>query len=186
MKSSNQISRRIQKLRFSYMKKYVKEGLHKHPHNCQYNHVLRSDSRSLKSRFSNSNIAPRKQVTLLVLKEENSVRVCTYGLDSKEWNGTICDSDSQSQGCPYFKPVRSESDLESDFYEKSKDDSYVKENYPDVAALQWVLERRFYDKISDWFLRFPQWIKNLFYKEKLPQLPSHQDGELDKVWNENP
>jgi hypothetical protein len=187
MKSSGQIRRRIEKLRFSYFKKYVKENTDKLPHNCSHNFLLRSDSRSLKSRFINTPIIPAKQVTLLIYQEENEIRVCSYGKGSKEWNGVICDSVDKSKSCPYFSNIRSKSDIELDFSEKMNDDNYVRNNYPDIASLQWVLENRFYGISFGWFLRFSYSILYFFRNIHFKKIKKDalKNSDLKDIWDEN-
>lgn len=159
------------------------ERLHR---NCVYNkeHLPRKLPYSLSDPTTELEIAPRKVTTLVVIQEEKSVRLCTYGSESPaDWSGDICDSDDVSAGCRLFEPLIGPDEAADDFMSLLKDDKYVYENLRDLAALQWALEDR--RPRLPWYVRLKAF---LFGKPSQPVglLPpgasEEVDRELENLW----
>ena len=183
MKTKYEIRSRAKKLAVKYLKSYMSEKLDKHHYNCQYNHIHEPMGTYTKSQITNLDYTPRKHVSLLVIQPEQSIGLCTYGSDNtKIWNGDkICDSDNVSKNCQYFESKYRPRDLFEEFKIQLEDDVYTKRNYPDLAALQWVLSDRMYSKLWYPFV----WIYVFMLKRFLDRLRSKptEHTELPKdVW----
>ena len=144
MKTLNQIETRLTKITNRYKRKYIEEHSSKTPNNCVYNHIhFPRESSYLRTSPKETGISPRKITTLVVFQEPQAIRICTYGSsDVKTWNGNICDSETVSKPCAFFKCHKSFQDLEAEFKENIKNDKYVAKHYKDLATLQWVSSRR--------------------------------------------
>lgn len=148
MKSPEDIEHRLKKLVDRYKHKYISNAQRKLPSNCLYNrlHVPTGTAKSDSSKLWESSLSPRRQVTLVVLQPERPVGLCTYGSENPEtWNGDLCDDESISGPCTKFEPISSKDELTSAFNSLLKDDETVLETYPDIAALQWVLDSRVWE-----------------------------------------
>ncbi len=152
MKSKLDVSIRLNKLIKRYRKRYIESHLDKTPDNCKYNYEhIGFTSESTKS--WDTAISPRVQTSLIVIYPQKPVRLCTYGSESpSDWSGTVCDNDDVSRPCSFFIPTASYESLSRQFDELMLDDKFVLENYPDVAALQWVHESR-WPGVSAFMLR---------------------------------
>lgn len=129
MKSEGQIKQKAKQVIFRHRKEYVRHGLARRPENCAYN----------------------EEVHLPVhMSNRATLRVCGYCANGDGRNNVVCDStmggDKQAQNCPYFKAERTAKTLKADFNKKlglSGSDpveiGYIAKEYPDVAALLWVL-----------------------------------------------
>lgn len=190
VKSEDDIARRLQNLVTRHQRLYIQERQDKLPHNCLHNYLHTPTTQLKASKSTNTPLAPRKQVTLIVIQPEMPIRLCTYGSnDPSTWNGDICDSEAQSRPCPYFTAKVSEANAAQEFREILEDDSETHTKYLDVATLQWALNTRAHksplclqppvpnacvDDIrpvvrSSFFRRFLDWI--LFRPRTLPGLP---------------
>lgn len=149
MKSEADVRKRLDKLRSKYLNKHVRETQRRFHKNCVFNspHAPKplpySEIPDLELER-----APRKSRTLVVLQESSvPVRICMYGADTPEsWLGNTCDDDSVSSTCPMFRPHVSAHEAAFEFETSMMDDRSVLESYPDVAALQWVLEERVFTR----------------------------------------
>lgn len=125
--------------------------------NCVYNRV-HFPSPLPYSKPTEFELAPRNQVSLVIIQQEKPICICTFGSDKSEtWNGDICDDDSVSQNCPKFIPLQSKEDAEAEFLENLRNDDFVLKTYPDIASLQWVLNQRTWNmRVFSflWYVRF--------------------------------
>jgi hypothetical protein len=145
MKTQSEIEKRLEKLRARYRRKYVQDNSGRHHQNCVHNYEHKPAGKFKYSKSHDVALSPRKQTTLLVLNEDQPVRICTYGSQGPQagsWNGDVCDNDEKSSACPYFAASQTEEEAGAEFDELMKDVEYVFDNYRDVAALQWVLDVR--------------------------------------------
>jgi len=139
VKSESQIKQKVKQVIFRHRKRYVQEGLARHPQNCVHN-----DKIHLPVHTSN----------------RATIRVCTWGIahvkspgeghDGEAWNNRVCDAsmggEQQAVECPFFTPCSTADELKAEFNENlgieggtPKDIGYIAKHYPDVAALLWVL-----------------------------------------------
>lgn len=139
MKKLIEIENRISKLKARNKRKYLSDNTSKLPHNCSFNHEYIPKPLSYGKEYE-FEIAPRKSNSLVIIQEDLPVKICMYGSDSSKWNGDICDDETVSSPCPFFKPVHSEEELGKEYEENTLNNEYVYENYPEVAALQWILD----------------------------------------------
>lgn len=144
MKTPVEIEKRLASLYHKYENLYVKENLRHSPDNCVFNLTHYAAPLIPRSPDLEKKLAPRKQVTLLVIENSpQSVRLCTFGSEDPEtWNGDMCDTDEHAQACPWFTPSETETQLREQFRELMLDDEYVFANYKDVMALQWATGHR--------------------------------------------
>ncbi len=165
MKTSEEIKKRLIKLTNRYRDVYVKRYTDRQPCNCIYNY-LHNPSPLLLSNSVENRYVPNRSIQLVVIQDEKPVRICTYGSEKPNaWNGDICDSDSVSKECPYFSPIREKEELSLEYDSHLKDDKYVLEHHPDIAALQWVLNDRSYRiklSIRTWILAWYNWVIRRF------------------------
>lgn len=114
MKTPSEISSKIKQVRFEYLKAAYQIELTRHPCNCIYN----------------------RKVTLHG-EGEVVTRLCGFYSDDK--NYIVCDTEDSARNCDAFvckkskKQVREQ--LEKDMIENSH-------KYPELLALEWVLEKK--------------------------------------------
>ena len=144
MKTKEEIHTRLLKLRTRYEYKYISSTQEKTPHNCCYNLEVKP-SEAEPTLDKEYPIAPRIVSTLVVIQPQVPVRLCMYGSDDPgSWNGDICDSEEISRPCRYFTPRVTTLEAKQEFTNLLMQDSYVLQEYPDLAALQWVINDRVY------------------------------------------
>jgi len=152
VKSREEVLRRLKKLRARYLRRHLRLSQDRRPRNCSYNHEVQASP--ARSRFSDPGddvsgpgderpVQPARSSSLVVLQDDPSVRVCLYGCeDPATWAGDLCYTDEKAESCGWFKPEKDPAEAEREFDAMLADDKYVYDHYPDVAALQWVLEDR--------------------------------------------
>jgi len=117
MKSEAQIKHKLSQVRFRHLKREVRNGLSRKSSNCIHNGVLEGPGRP--------------------------VGVCLLGSeDPKSWDGGVCDDSGDRAGsCPSFSCRNSKEKLKQDFNDflRDSDIAHVAAEYPDIAALLWVL-----------------------------------------------
>ncbi len=170
-----------------YAHKHVDSSQKRCFHNCTYNYEHRGTARLSNDRSPpDLEISPRRQVTLMVVREEKSVHLCMYGSKNPEdWPGDICETDEKARGCSWFEPRVNIKQAREEFMDKLQDDEYVFNAYRDVATLQWVLGERVHTMGLSFLDRFFFWFKGLFHKPDplVPQLPAHLPED---IWSDKP
>ena len=120
MKSEGAIRHKIKQVRFRYLKRSIEDGLDRRPHNCRHNAMLDGAG-------------------------EAAVRLCLAQVDTQAPTVTVCDERhggcDRAAACPLFAPTHTKDDLKSNFYRDLEAMSFpeIAYNYPDMAALLWVL-----------------------------------------------
>jgi hypothetical protein len=188
VKSQDEIEKRLRKLRLRYAHKYMQQSQERRHCNCKYNeaHYPRKLPYT-RTQATELPLAPRDQVTLVVLQEEKPVRLCMFNADdSSKWQGNVCDSDDVSKSCPMFKPRVSPDAAKEEFLELVGNDEYVFDNYRDVATLQWVLGERVHEVPLSWWERFTLWLRQKIMRvvKPIPALPPAPIPE--DLWNDPP
>lgn len=129
MKTEGQIKQKAKQVIFRHRKEYVRHGLARRPENCSHN----------------------EEVHLPIhMANRATLHVCGYCDDQGVRNAVVCDStmggEKQAQKCPYFESRRNAKTLKEDFNKKlglsgsePVEIGYIAKEYPDVAALLWVL-----------------------------------------------
>lgn len=165
MKTQAAIRQRLLKLRFRYLKNYLKQTQEKVHSNCVHNIEHKPRRLTTHPVDDELNISPRKTNSLVVIQSNappNSVHICGYGLCGG-WNGDICDkSNDVARTCSHFTYRVSADDAERRFNELMQDDEYVMKHYPDIAALQWALNVRAYHYRLRWYERVIFFFRQLF------------------------
>ena len=121
MKSVGKIKHKLRQVRHRLLQKAIRTGLSKKPCNCEHAGLVRGNS------------------------SEPLFYVCLLDSDRpREWEGTVCDP-SVPNTCPFFKPFREKEQIADDFNREfdellsQKDIGTIASQYPDVAALLWVI-----------------------------------------------
>jgi len=142
MKKAAEIKRKLKQVLYRHRKKYVEEGLRRRPANCTHNAVIEIGDPSRSNR--------------------THLRICTWGIedakepgafrqeDGGEWNAVTCDESlggrKQCRDCPTFECGSEAEDLKAAFATMlgvdgtEVDIGWIAKQYPDVAALMWVLD----------------------------------------------
>lgn len=170
MKTKEEVVRRLRKLRVRYLRKHLSLSQDRLPRNCVYNHeVVVGAAKShipyeeaVPGAGQDRPVASSRSTSLVVLQDdEPPMRVCTYGCeDPSTWSGDLCYTAERAASCGWFKPAKPVREAELEFDRLLEDDEYVRDRYPDVATLQWVLEDRVHkhrpglmERILRWFFR---------------------------------
>lgn len=121
MKTVGKIRHKLRQVRHRLLQKAIRTGLSKKPCNCEHAGLVRGNS------------------------SEPLFYVCLLDSDKpREWEGTICDP-SVPNTCPFFKPFREKEQITQEFNHEfdallsQKDIGSIASQYPDVAALLWVI-----------------------------------------------
>lgn len=127
MKTEGQVRQKLKQVIFRHRKEFVHAGLARRPQNCAHNRTVRLPVHT---------------------GNRASLRVCNYRLGDDEMN-VVCDptmaGDEQAQECPYFSCRQTASSLKEEFKAKlgldgsSVQIGVIASEYPDVAALMWVM-----------------------------------------------
>jgi len=129
VKTEGQIKQKVKQVVYRHRKAFIRHGLARHPGNCTYN----------------------ERVTLPIhMSNRATLHICGYCSDGENPNNIVCDAsmggDRQAADCPYFEARRSAEDLKEQFNEdlgidggSPKEIGYIAKEYPDVAALLWVM-----------------------------------------------
>lgn len=178
MKSREEIEKRLKNLASKLKKRHISNSQSKHHESCVFNYVHTPTPGPVPIESPETEMVPRKHVTLVVIQPDKPVRICTYGSeDPASWEGVICDSDKTSFSCPVFKSRLSIEEAEQEFNGLMADDAYVFENHKDLATLQWVLGVRLdkvrlsllekvYWTLSIGFLQLNLYVRSLFQKNR--------------------
>jgi len=135
MKSEGKIKQKLKQVRFRHLKKRIEISLKQVPHNCVHNErhiVLNSDN-------------------------PDPVGLCMYNSEATEqWGGVICDDEiegciKQAQECPFFVASKSKEETTEEFRILVEGEvGSLANEYPDVAALQWILQEEYPFELSWW------------------------------------
>jgi len=129
VKTEGEIKQKVKQVIFRHRKAYIRQGLAKKPLNCRHNDTVR-----LPVHMSN----------------RAELRVCGFCPDGVTPNNFVCDStmggDKQAADCPFFENHTTADELKEEFNKKlglngeaPVQIGYIAKEYPDVAALMWVL-----------------------------------------------
>jgi len=123
MKKVGAVKHKLNQVRFRHLKKRLENELRRCPGNCHFNAAVK-DPRS-----------------------PDPVGVCMYGVGaSSQWQMKPCDDrfggEAQAAICPWFQPKKSKDQIKIDFQNELDTLSLaeIAFQYPDMAALIWVLD----------------------------------------------
>lgn len=126
MKREGKVEEKLRDLRYEHLKSKMEENLTPVPENCKHNYQYTAEDDD---------------------GEEVTVGLCMLGSDNpQEWPGNVCDAPQTAEKCPFFEPKKSEEELKEEFR-----DEIDRGEYPDLTALQWVLDRELTE--MDWTVR---------------------------------
>lgn len=187
MKSREEILKRLRKLRSRYLRQHLRLSQDRLPANCSYNHEISvGPALSGPARDTGARPVAPARASLVVLQDAGPTTVCLYGCeDPAAWAGELCYTREKAASCGWFKPKVDPSKAEREFDALMADDAYVYENYPDVAALQWVVDDRIhrhgpglFERLLRWLFRSRSKVPPQLPPQELPRLPS-DPGETD-------
>lgn len=119
MRSEGAIRHKLKQVRFRYLKRKIESVLGHRPENCAHNVAFNAG--------------------------DDVVRVCVVQIDVAGRRGVVCDERfggcARAANCPTFTPARSKDQVRSEFYADLMRMTLpeIAYNYPDMAALLWVL-----------------------------------------------
>ena len=123
MQTRGKVKQKLKQAAFRHRKRFVAEGLNREPRNCKWNDALKTPHGS-------------------------EVRLCVYGQGSEDWNKVVCDPAfggcEQAEVCEFFECRRTAEELKDEFENFAGMKGQVEmgrlsREYPDLAALLWVL-----------------------------------------------
>jgi hypothetical protein len=191
VKSEEAVLKRLKNLRKRYLNKYIKVSQTRLHKNCVYNVSYTLNQTSLKANEIqvNESLWNNKFDSIVIIQDNQSTHFCAFGSEKPdEWNGIICDNDDVAKSCKWFKPKVPIDKVEIEFEELMKDDEFVLNHYPDIAALQWVLDDRIHFYCLSWWDRIRFWFLKKLNKVKHPVIPLLQevnDKELEEIWKDD-
>lgn len=118
MKTESAVRHKLKQVRFRYLKRRLEQSLVRSPENCVHNGALDG---------------------------ADGVRVCFAQMDLASKHGFVCDSRFQgcvrAPTCPKFALRQDKTEVKTEFYAELEQMSFpeIAFNYPDMAALLWVL-----------------------------------------------
>ena len=117
MKKEGKIKHKLKQVTFRTIKKEVRKATSKKPCNCKHSGLVKGQ-------------AGEKLFYVCLLESEKP----------KQWEGMICDP-SIPNTCPFFKPHNTPEEIEDQVNGilQSGNIGDIASNYPDIAALLWVL-----------------------------------------------
>jgi hypothetical protein len=128
VKNDGQVRQKLKQVLFRHRKEFVRLNLSRRPENCEHNATVRLP---------------------LHVSSRAGVRVCGFVDPDGDWNDRVCDSalggDRQAGRCPHYSCRNTAELLKADFNERvglgeaSVEIGQLASEYPDVAALMWVL-----------------------------------------------
>ena len=141
MKSNEKVEKKLKQVKKNYLSREYRDKLHRCPENCEYNYrhkTVNEDGR------------------------EEEIGLCMLGADNpEEWQGLICDDEETAKQCPYFECKHNKESIKKEFEESLNDEVIVANNYKDIAALNWVLDKKEYS----WDLGLVKrlWLRFVYY-----------------------
>lgn len=129
MKTEGQIKQKVKQVVYRHRKEFIRRRMATRPENCGHNRRI-----SLPQHHSN----------------RGSLGICGYCPEGEGPRNVVCDSsmegERQAVQCPYYEGAASAQALKQEFNERlglegahPVEIGYIAKEYPDVAALLWVL-----------------------------------------------
>ena len=122
MHTRGKVKQKLKQVAFRHRKRFIAAGLTREPQNCKWNEALENP-------------------------QGPPVRLCVYGQGTPEWNKVVCDPSfggcTQAEECSLFECRRTAEELKDEFESfagmKTVEMGRLSREYPDLAALLWVL-----------------------------------------------
>lgn len=122
MRSQTQIRQQLKQVTFRHLKKQLRELFKQRPDTCLHNREV-------------------------LLDEDSHVNLCGVLDGHGRPRDVPCDSripgcDSMARECPLWDPLRTKAEVKAEFHDlvQSGDRGLIASEYPDIAALMWVLD----------------------------------------------
>lgn len=142
MRTEADIRQKLKQVQYRHLKKLLQANFKQRPCNCVYNEV---------------------HLPLNSLHGK-PVGLCMYSAEAPDdWQGVICDEDfggiQQARECGLFQPHKTKLEIRTEFHNlmTTADIGEVAAQYPDIAAMMWVLDERPYEPTL--WQRFLLWWK---------------------------
>lgn len=156
MRNETEIRQKLKQVQYRHLKKLLEANFKQRPCNCAYNETHRSLNGSGKP-----------------------VGLCMYSAgEAKEWQGVICDEDfggnALARNCNLFKPYKTKLEIKSEFHDlmTNADIGDVAAQYPDIAALMWMLDERPYQPTL--------WQRFLLWWKPAHVIPMPDEGDYEE------
>jgi len=140
VKSAGSIRHKISQIRYRHLKKRLETELRQVPGNCVYNAVIPPPTLP-------TGQTPNGVPVGVPLSGGEGFGICMFGAgDIAKWKPTFCDEQvdggTRAKKCSDFCPRRSKEQVKDDFAQELQRMTLaeVAYNYPDLAALIWVLD----------------------------------------------
>ena len=162
MRTEAELRQKLKQVQYRHLKKLLEGNFRQRPCNCAYNEVHQ----------------PRNS------QHGKPVGLCMYSAENAdEWQGVICDEDfggiQTARECGLFQPHKTKMEVKAEFYAlmEQEDLGFIAAQYPDIAAILWVLNDRGY-KPTLW-----QRIKLWWYPAHVTQVPEQEvaDEQADQA-----
>jgi len=166
MKKHRQIYQKLREVKHHHLVKLYKKHLKRVPDNCKYNYPYY---------LKKEKISTMVCLCLLHQPETNlpkgrfiwpppcpdNAKIHPHLLD-------ICQEIHHSTYCNAFTFRYTKKDIQEHFKEILKDKKFKEKEYPDICAIEWVLDESVLNVLSqNWGQRFFSYIKNRYTKNKV-------------------
>jgi len=146
MRTAGAVYRKLKEAKFRHLVALYQRYLNRTPDNCRYNHAY-------KFKDLDGVVHEMRLCMLHQNSEDISAGIVPHLVD-------VCQADGDCRNCNAFIPRFSKEDIRK-IFENELDTKKVKEKkYPDICALEWVLER------SSVGLPPLTWIQSVYYSIK--------------------
>lgn len=122
MRSQGKIQQQLKQVIYRHLQRRLRINFKQRPHTCLHN----------------------RQV---ILSEDSHVSLCGFLSSTGEPRHVPCDiripgCEEMARSCPLWEPLKSKEEVKSEFYAllHSGDRGLIAAEYPDIAALMWVLD----------------------------------------------
>ena len=159
MKTEKEIKKRIKVLIQRHMAKYFRQNLKICPENCKHYKLCegKNDVFELTNEYGKRKIEVKDASVGVCGKDLNEMHICHLEEDAQAcFNGIYKDRT--------FTPKFSKKELSDMFYEVLDNKVKLKEEFPDLYNLEWILIDS-ENKLS-WWSRLKLWVKKLIFLTK--------------------
>ena len=151
MRSSGATYRKLKEVKFRHLVELYRKYLKKSPLNCRYNQryvFLGNDEKE-------------HEIRLCMIHQDPDKGIAPHLLD-------VCQTDSDCVNCDGFIPKYTKDEIKEIFEQELSKRKIKEAKYPDICALEWVLERSVVGlpPIS-WIQKLYFILKSLFLKNKI-------------------
>jgi len=160
MRTEADIRQKLKQVQYRHLKKLLEANFRQRPCNCAYNEVH----------------LPRNS------HHGKPVGLCMFSAeDPEDWQGVICDEElggvALARECNLFRPHKTKLEIKAEFHDlmTNADIGTVAAQYPDIAAMMWVLDERVYEPTL--WQRFLLWWKPAHVIPMPPDEGVHEEDD---------